>query len=496
MLVTDFATAASPRSLPEIARADLTGLLEDFLIARLDPARDRFALHSFLPRLTWNRLDLAIKLFHAQTMGPAQPDFVRRLYDAHIHAFSLGEMSEPGNAAKNHLQAFHDQFAAMRDRFARDGFDPALSLVPLARDGSILNGAHRTACAMLHGVQITGIQTGLEPVRYDHDYFRSRGMSQAHLDAAVLKYIQLSPRSRIALLWPAAGKDEGAARDLLGPLVYRKAVRLSPDGAHNLLTQVYAGEDWLGDPDANHPGIKVKLAGCFKGRRPVRVLVFDPPGHLDLIALKQRIRARFGIGKHSIHITDTHGETLEVARLLLNDSSVAFLQQASPMAFRDTQSLAQGFRDYLARHNTAPDSVLVDSGFVLAAYGLRPSRRVDFLGAPHLPALPGFRPSQAGHHPLALHDLMADPECHFHFWGLKFLSPGPLIQMKRQRNRGQDAQDVSLLRSLRPPRRGSEWLGRARLMQARMRNRAIRLLAAIGVKDRALRLRRRLGGQA
>lgn len=448
--------------------------------------------HPFVPRLSWNRLDLAIKLHYAQTFGPDQPAFARDLYDAHIHAFSLGDMSEPGNVAKNHLQVFHDDFARMLTGIGRDGFDPALSLVPLARDGSILNGAHRSACAMLHEIPVIGIRTGLEPVRYDHAYFRSRGMSQAHLDAAVVKYIELSPRSRIALLWPAAGRNEGPARDLLGPLVYRKAVRLSLGGAHNLLTQVYDGEDWLGEPGANHPGIKVKLAGCFRGARPLRVLVFDLPEDHDPIALKDQIRVRFGIGKHSIHMTDTHEETLKVARLLLNDNSVAFLQQASPMAFRDTLALAQGFRGYLARHGTDPELVLVDSGFVLAAHGLRPADGVDFLGAPHLPAMPDFRPGQTSHHRLALRDMLADPGCHFHFWGLKFVTPRLLAQMKQQRNLPRDAQDVVLLRSLRPPRRSSEALGHLRLMQARLRHRGIQLLAALGLKERALRLRRRL----
>lgn len=385
------------------------------------------------PRLSWNRLDLAIKISYLQARVGTPPDFARETYDAHLAAFSLGDMTESGNAVKSGAQGFRAAFDTIADDIARDGFDPARGLVPLARDGSIPNGAHRTAAAMIAGRDVAVVETGLEPIRCDHAYFRQRGMAEDHLRAAALKYAELSPRATVALLWPAARGREREVEGIIGPLVYKRAVALTPNGAHNLLSQVYAHEPWLGLATENHSGVASKLSACFSGSEPLRVLLFDAEEVRDLVAMKDQIRALYGIGKHSIHITDSHAEALSISRRLLNPGSVHFLNHARPNRFAVVPEMVAGLKDHLARHGIPRAEAAVDFGLVLGAYGLREPGDVDFLCARAVPSEGRYEHHAPDRYDVPLGDLLQDSAHHFHFWDTKFLSLGHVVGMKRRR---------------------------------------------------------------
>lgn len=474
-----------------IGRDQLSGRIDDFLIDRLDPAQDRFPLRVFVPELRWNRFDLAIKLAYAQSLGPEQPAFIRRLYDAHIHAFSLGDMREPGSDSKTRIEAFHQQFAEVLTSVRERGFDPDQSLVPLAEDGSLLNGGHRAAAARLLRLPLIGVETGLPPFRFDYRYFRNRGMTDEMLDAAALKQVELAPDARIALIWPSAPDRDADILRILGPLSYCKKVFLNPNGALNFLSQVYEGEAWTGRAADGLPGIRAKQAGCFASARPVRMMVHHADGR-DPVAVKEQIRALFDLGKHSIHMTDTHDEAVMIARLLLNANSVRFLNGASPFGTGGGMTLTARFRDYLRRHGADAEEVLIDCGFVMAAHGLRPARRIDFLSRRALPSEAGITRHPQRHYPLPLAEMLADPAHHFHFWGLKFVAPDLLSQMKAARNAGQDAEDLRLLAPILERRRLAQWrrsfVYAWRIRVARLRRGLIRLLAWLGLRDRARRL--------
>jgi hypothetical protein len=475
-----------------LSREDLAGRIESYFTMKIDPAKDSFLQHSFMPKLTWNRFDLAIKLYYIRTLGRDQPALARQLYDAHIHAFSLGDMSEPGDPEKTTIDKYHDSFAKLLDSFRRTGFDSAQSLVALAKDGSILNGAHRCACSMLLGQPVSAVDTGLAPSHFDHNHFRRRGMPEPLLDAAALKYIEASPRARIAILWPSAPYRDDEVRQILGPLAYCKNVALTLNGGRNFISQIYAGEHWMGGTGTHWPGLDRKHAGCFGPKRTTRIMVFDQESGRDLIAVKERIRALFDLEKHSIHMTDTHEETLQVARLALNDSSIAFMNQAEPFASTGAAALAARFGTYLRRNGINPETVLIDSGMVMAAYGLRATRDVDYLSQEILPPEDWIDNHDAFYYPYPLRDLLTDPVYHFHFWGLKFSTPWLLSEMKMARNSGQDAKDVILLAPLLRGKTKQTWLKhfryRSRLMVTRAMRRGYRILKAMGLGEPARRI--------
>lgn len=208
-----------------IRRDELRGKIDDFLIARLAPSQQEFRTSFTHPVLSSGRFDLAIKLSYLKSLGTKQTADPQILYDAHIHAFSLGAMTEPGNERKTAGSIFRDDFSSIHHDMSKNGFDGSLSLIPLARDGTILNGAHRTACAIALGLPLRAVETSLDPVNYDYRFFKRRGMRDWQLDAAAISYIDHSQSARITLL---AGKKSAIRANMkaASPLIYYKSLRL------------------------------------------------------------------------------------------------------------------------------------------------------------------------------------------------------------------------------------------------------------------------------
>lgn len=471
------------QSEPFADRDSLADRLEPFLLRRLDAQVSGFRLRSFRPCLTPNRLDLATKVAFLDSMAGLPATFPSRLYDAHIAAFSLGDMTEPGDPAKQGLETFRTAFLTLRDRLARDGFDPQASLVSLANDGSILNGAHRVACALHLGLSLVGVETGLEPVRYDGEYFRDRGMLDEDLDAMVLAHVERAPDSAIALLWPAAPLQTAGAEALLGPIVHKRALHLNLRARHNLLSQVYPGEPWLGPAAKDFPGLASKLAPCFSSNRPLRVLLLDLPAGTDRVELKARVRALWNLGKHSIHITDTWPEAVRLARLLFNQQSLHFLEHAAPNRFPDVAARVKLFRTEMAGHGADPDLSALDTGMVLGAYGLRMPGDVDFRSVTQVTLPPPFERHESAQDAPKLGDILTDPALHFHFWDQRFVALHVVAETKLQRMAGRDHEDLARMSALLRGQKSGSFAGqfaRLRLVRAKLRFKMIKLLETAG----------------
>lgn len=481
------------QSFGKVGLTGLTGRVEPFLLDRMQEPPGGFTLRRVMPRITPNRFDLGVKLAYLRSLRPEPGAFARGLYGAHIAAFTLGDMVEPGSAEKAGQSRYERDFRALLADMERGGFDPARSLVPLASDGTILNGAHRWAAALHLGLPVMAVETGLEPMRFDYRYFRERGMAAKTLDAAALQYLDAAPDLALALLWPAATGKERAVEAVLPPLAYRKEVRLSHRAAHGLLAQVYAGEPWLGDADAGHPGVAAKLEPCFAGSAPLRALLFHADARIDRVALKERVRALYGIGKHAIHITDTQDEAVRLGRLLFNDTALRFLARGDPHRFGRTAELATGLKESLRRTGRDPASVAVDSGMVMGVHGLRAPGDCDVVAADVVDAGAidlgaGVEAHGAGYHAVDARALIEDPANHFDFDGLRWVSLDRVAEMKARRQAGRDAEDLVLIHAALSDRQGAfrarlDGIGHGlRLRRARARRALIRLLDRLGLK--------------
>jgi len=455
-----------------VSREALVGRLDSFLLNRMNPSRQEFTVREVTPRLTWNRLDLAVKLYFLKQSETVHSAFAEELYDAHIHAFSLGDFREPGNSAKTDPASFRSAFREIAQSVRTEGFDPEKSLMPLASDGSFINGGHRAACALFLHRDVHAVETGLPPVRYDYRFFRNRGLDDDLLEAAIVKYMELNPRSRLAVIWPGAG-FESRVEALLGPLVYRKELRLTAKGSVNLLDHLAF----------ELPDRHVKSSRSGHLLRPV-VLVFDMQGRQDLRSLDASLRQ--GQGPGCAHVLGSHRESLDVARLLLNERSVLFLNAASPKRFPKTSRLAADFRAALENSGISTERTVLGAGMLLATLGAREAMAADFMSPVRVAEMPDLVQQPCGAH---ITEILEDPRRHLHYGGLKFLSVPEAIATARGRQSLEASEELSLLMSIRSQTTartaGRMLVYKARLYHSRLRRSTIHAVARLGLREQA-----------
>lgn len=133
-------------------------------------------------------------------------------------------------------------------------------------------------------------------------------------DQAAYQYCLQEPQSFVVIIWPIAqGKNEKIQRLLAayGAIKYQKSRTFSPDQAERLLRLA-------------HPQItdmKKHIAWYFPQwayQKQARIFVVNYPNLATAVACKYAIRKLFPkLQYRSIHINDTHHETVQFAQLLL-----------------------------------------------------------------------------------------------------------------------------------------------------------------------------------
>jgi hypothetical protein len=415
--------------------------------------RDKYSTVTVKPLhlLTWDRFDLGFKLFFLRHFHIA-PKFSKELYLRHIEAFTHGSFCEPNNPAKNSASIFLKEFLLIKQSIDKNGFDSNKSVVPIAACGAILNGSHRVACSILSNAPVTCLRTDISSTPFDHNFFRMRGVSDSFLDASAVEFIKHSLTVFVAIIWPCAFRDSATGPVEFDNVVYRKKLYLTENGVKNLLVQVYEGEGWLGEWSNKFRGVRAKLDSCFVENRPTEVVVFQAPSLKKVVEFKEKVRAAYGLGKHSIHITDSHSESVALGRILLNRNSVLFLNNGHPFENLKNQSTIEEWKHFIAGSEIGENEAMLAGSTPLAIFGLREANDVDVVFSTTCEScvLPeGFEShaSQLKYYPETPGEMVSNPFYHFYFYGVKILSLHGLIAMKRKRGESKDLYDLAIIQS-------------------------------------------------
>lgn len=402
--------------------------------------------------LTYLRFDLAFKLLYLDMLDK-HIEFPVNAYKEHIRAFSLGKFNEPGNENKNSIECFYEEFKKIYCDIKENGFDHSKTLVPLSKNGNILNGAHRVASAIKSNKSVSCITLDINCPNYDYKFFSNRHVPTEMLDAAAVKFIEYANNTYIACIWPTAQGNDEEIESVIPNIIYRKNISLSNNGAHNFISQIYTGESWLGDVNNNFQGVRGKLVECFKKEGPLRIVAFQANSLDTVLKVKEDIRSLFNIGKHSIHITDTKEEALDISRLVFNDNSIHFLNYAKPNNFLEFHENIVEVRKFLQLNNIEEEDFALDGGMVLAAYGLRKASDVDYFASEDTSIsrpMDNFDPhdSELKFYEKQKNELIHDPRNYFYFQGLKYISFPQLFIMKQNRAEEKDKSDCQTMEAL------------------------------------------------
>ena len=403
--------------------------------------------------LTCNRFDLAAKLLFIEGMHQGTGTF-EDVYLDHIRAFTLGTYKEPGNDEKHCAADYLASFRKLYQDIQQEGFREDLSLIPLASDGSILNGAHRVAIAISLGLQVSCVRLESDAPQYDYSFFRKRLMPESMRDLCAIRFQDIGHNCFIALVWPVAKGHLDQLQRLIPRIVYYKEICLSVNGFHNLLATTYGGEAWLGERAENYPGLRGKLASCYAENHPLRLFMFQADSLAEVLEVKNRVRALFCMGKHSIHINDTEVEAQTIARSLLNQNAIHFLNHAKPKWLSSTWAKIDKFKQWSVVNQLNLDDLALDGGMVLSAYGIRRSGDIDYLSLHDFKCKHPLSDINSHNHDVltfhrqSLSSLLQDSRFHFWFDGVKFIAFEQVLLMKTRRADAKDKNDVTLMRAL------------------------------------------------
>lgn len=352
-----------------------------------------------------------------------------------------------GDGLKSCFPDYLKYFNALIDDIRTNGFQKGRSLIPYTRD-TIIDGAHRMACCLYFNSPVEVIEVEGERQVQDAATLLRIGMDPVAVEQMVQEYLTLDENCHVAILFPVGAQERFRVEEILktdATLVYQKDVSFTAQGQINVIDLFYAHEDWW-NPDVLYRFARER----FTQPAPASFYFLKFPKGANPRSTKEKVRALFGIGNHPMHINDTHGETCMIAEALLNPNSLHYLNTAEPKDFPVLKENLRLYADALPTAREEREQFCVDSSSVLAMYGYRDSRDVDYISVSKTELTPageafGLHNDEYKGFPLPLDEIIANPNFHFRARGLKFMSIHLTMMFKWRRGTPKDIRDCALL---------------------------------------------------
>lgn len=404
--------------------------------------------------ITPERIDLMAKwiyIYHREKN--LNMESARELYMHHIEAFSNGTFIEPGTEDKNSIEKYFDEFDRIIDSVKENGFDEAVSLVPVGKDGVLLDGSHRCAACAYFNKNIKVIYFDFLERNFNFTFFLERGLKHCYLKRMALAYTELKSNLFFACIWPKADNEFLRKRALeiicntCGDIVYHGDVKLYYQGLYNLMIQIYGHQEWTGTYEDGHAGVKEKATRCYKRGAPVMCILFECKDFNMVLSAKKQIRNLFNIENHSVHISDTYEETRQMANLLFNQNSIHHMNYGNPDKDWKTNQRVLYMNDVIRSQRKNINEFVIDSSSVMGIYGIRPARDLDYITAYKDFKISGMdgidnHEDWIKYYPCSKNDLLYNPKYYLVYGGIKYISLNCLVEMKRKRSEVKDKKDI------------------------------------------------------
>jgi glycosyltransferase involved in cell wall biosynthesis len=399
-----------------------------------------------LDLLSPKRFDILAKYLYAKgRANNYDSQFHLDVYREHLYAWNKLHSDFD---KKYGLDDYVNSFDKIIDSIGKKGFDSTISQVPIVAGKSIspLNGAHRVAAGILHNKTISCKkgEDKKDGMLCDYNYLKSCNLDSYWMDMMALEYAKLKDDTFVVSLFPSCSntKDE-EVREILkevGEIVYEKDVQLNKSGGLLYTIEMYQGEPWIGNWNNRFHGANNKSKLCF---------MKFPKDEQTLRDIKTRIRNLFNIGNHSVHINDTHEETVRLCKLVLNDNSIHFLNNCRFEFIQSFESQLQYFKNFINTNKLNIDDYCITASSVLSRYGLRPGDDLDYLhrGDKILghDLIRSHNEYSKGRYSTTIDDVVYNPKNHFYYNGVKYASLDIVKQLKLKRAEPKDLVDVKLI---------------------------------------------------
>lgn len=378
--------------------------------------------------LTYKRFDVVIKYLYASNLSSA---FYKDMYKKHLKVWNG---FREGNPPKNGFEEFDSAFKSIINNSVDEP-------VPVNPEGHIANGAHRLAAALHHQRPINTRQTTEDenyPILADYNFFREKGLKRHMLKRTALEYAKIKPNTHVICLFPIAHTRIDQVMNVIekySNIFYKSSEDLNTTGQLGLMKEIYLKDGW-----ANEKGIRKKGKQCFRGKTKVTFVLVDAKDIETVREMKKEIRALFNVGNHSVHINDTHEETVRIAKTVFNKNSIHFLNNRKNVLFPNYKKLMNEMKP--------DDNTIITGSTILSLYGLRDCKDVDLLYLNN-PPVDSHNQYVGTQYELTLDDMFHNPLYHLYYNGFKYVSLEVIKNMKKLRNEPKDITDIQLIEEIK-----------------------------------------------
>jgi hypothetical protein len=418
--------------------------------------------------ITNKRFDLIVKYLYTKNyVNKYNTDYYLNMYKEHLRVWN--NFIEYDNKNKNNFEIYRETFHNIINDVINDNFDFNKSPIPIFND-SILNGSHRLSAALVSNKNVLCKQ-GLDGKdgQYDCDwlFFKNKNYDTNFSDRVALEYSLLKKNTHVITIFPKAtqmGKINELDKIIKknGKIFYSKKIELKPTGLFNLIRELYLDEPWVG----NHPkydGYLGKTQYCY-GNSHTLTYLCEFNSLEDCIKTKEEIRKLYNIGKHSVHINDTHEETVRICKAIFNNNSVKFLNDNKSVIIGDNIEIIhstqlpkfeQFLKEYINNINkngVCSEDYCVTSSSVLGVYGLRDVSDLDYIHSTNK-KIDSNNVHSHNDYGLDLYttnydNIIHNPENHFYSRGIKFTNINLIKQLKEKRMESKDIVDLALIKKI------------------------------------------------
>jgi hypothetical protein len=465
----------------EPEKAVLPETVPPFLASRSEPLDARQVITRF-------RLDIVLKyLFFRGLDGTADRAHWEFFYRKHILDRTKGvepqDRFQKKPSTKRSVDDYVNACEELYRSFKSGGFDPTYP-IPVSVDKRLLNGAHRTACALATDTRVI-VAPAERGVRksWGFRWFLERGYPRDVLAALLYYYAHLTSRAiGVLILW---GPTLQAWREIMEELKNEAGVvgwldlsfETNPSAFESIVQDIYSLQ-WS-RLEQSH--IRRKTIFLNQARRIFRVIVLEDLFEhrleflKELRALRARIRTKYNelIPEEAFctcHASSNEGESSYLIELLLGQGS------RKHQLLRPRGQLRPEFggwlyklEEELARHGLSRQDVCIVGSSPLEVLGIRNATDIDITiasrfrkrfgaGITHLNewldvVRQGY--ARAADRPRISDDQLIDnPEHHFWFRGYKFADVDIVLRRKALQGRAKDIADVESAKEFFSPEAG------------------------------------------
>ena len=378
--------------------------------------------------LTHKRFDVVVKYMYASNLAS---EFYKNAYKEHLRIWNG---FYEGSPRKRGFEDFDNAFKSIINNTVNEP-------VPVNPEGHIANGAHRLAAALYHQRPINIRNTNPDENNYvesDYEYFVKRGLSQSIVKRTALEYAKLKSNTHVMCLFPIAHKRMTEVINIIekhSNIFYKSSEVFNATGQLGLIKEIYLSDGW-----GTEKAIRKKCKQCFRGMSQVTFVLLDAKNLETVKEMKNKIRALFKVGNHSVHINDTHEDTIRIAKTVFNINSIHFLNNRKNVSFPNYKKLMANIKPN--------ENEVITGSTVLSLYGLRDCKDIDKIYYNNPPS-DSHNQYLKNLYKLTLDDIVNNPIYHLYYNGFKYVSLDVIKNMKKTRNEPKDIIDVKLAEEIK-----------------------------------------------